>query len=142
MNKKYASIYTKHLGTILSNYSIIGFSFILLVIFGTFLSGLYTLLAFIFSFIIVVVTFGLIFVSNPELLSKLFSASDDFAFILKLCAKAFPYVFGITLASSIIALILLCINKEKRSVSRIVFASIITGLTLILGLIYLFGGLK
>lgn len=142
MNKKYAGIYTNHLRTILSNYSIIGLSFLIFVVFGTILTGVYYVIAFFIAFIIIVCTFGLIFLKNPEIISSLLGAGDNITLILEICSKAFPYVFGITLVSSVTSLILLCINKEKRSTSKIVFASIITGLSLIFGLIYLFGGLK
>lgn len=142
MNKKYAGIYTNYLRTILSNYSILGLSFLIFVVLGTVLTAVYYFIAFFIAFIIIVCTFGLIFLKSPETISSLFKAGDNMTLILEICSKAFPYVFGITLASSVTVLILLCTNKEKRSTSRIVFASIITGLTLIFGLIYLFGGLK
>lgn len=142
MNNKYGKIYASHLGTILSNYSILGSIFMLLVVLGSFLSGLYFLLAFVFAFVLVAITFGLIFVSNPEIITNLFKTGDNLTQILNICAKAFPYVFGITLGASIISLILLCLNKEKRSTKRIVFSSIILGLVLILGLIFFLGGVK
>lgn len=142
MNKKYAGIYINHLRTILANYSIIGLSFLIFVAFGTILASLYYFMAFLLAFIIIVCTLGLIFLKSPETISGLFGVGDNITLILEICSKAFPYVFGITLASSVTSLVLLCVNKEKRSTSRIVFASIIIGLTLIFGLIHLFGGLN
>lgn len=142
MNKKYASVYANHLGKILSNYSIVGLSLMILVVLSSFLSALYFILAFIISFIVVVVTFGLIFVSNPEFISNLFGKSEDIERILKIFANAFPYLFGITVATSLVSLILLCLNKEKRSTSKIVFSSLVLALTLIFGIIFLLGGVK
>ena len=140
MNKKYLNIYTLHFGKILSNYSILGICFMSLIMLSTVLTALY----YVFSFVIVVSTIiftvGTIFVIKPNFIGDMFAGGDTMVNITKALNKAFPYVLGFTLAFAITALVLLCVQKEKKSTAKIVVSSVIIGLAVVLSLVFFLGG--
>lgn len=142
MNKEYSNIYLAHFTKILSNYSILGTVLMLLILLGTVFFALYYIFAFVASVLLIVCTLGLVFISNPKIFGDIFNASVGMEKLLRYSHSAFPYIFGITMVVSIISLILLCVQKENRSVPRIVFSSCIIAISLIVGLIYLLGGLN
>ena len=140
MKKQYVNIYVSHLGKIMSNYSLLGVCLMLIILLATALSAFYYCLAFIIAFLAVIFTLGIVLYSNPEFIPSLFNAGDNMVAITTKACGAFPYLFGITFATSLVSLILLCTQKENKSVTRIVFSSIILALTVIFGLIFFLGG--
>ena len=108
------------------------------------LSTVLTALYYVFSFVIVVSTIiftvGTIFVIKPNFIGDMFAGGDTMVNITKALNKAFPYVLGFTLAFAITALVLLCVQKEKKSTARIVVSSVIIGLAVVLSLVFFLGG--
>ena len=139
MKNNYANIYTAHFGKIASNLTIFGICLMIAILLGTILSMMFSVLMFFLSFILIISTLGLIILTNPGILKDWFSNSSMLAFAGE-CLKAFPYIWGATFAMSIISLITLCAQKAERTTGRIVFSSIMVGLSIILGIIYLVSG--
>ena len=140
MNKKYASIYTAHFGKIASNMTILGLSLMIAILLGTILSMMFSVLMFFLAIAIIVATLGLIFLSKPNFLKNWLSNTDGTLAFAGECWKAFPYIWAVTLAMSIVSLVTLCLQKEERTTGRIVFSSIMIGLSVVLGIIYLVSG--
>ena len=140
MNKKYASIYTAHFGKIASNVTIFGLSIMIAILLGTILSMMFSVLMIFLAFIIVITSLGIIFLAQPNFFDNLFSGTDVAIAFAGKCLQAFPYIWAVTFAMSITSLVTLCLQKEERSTGRIVFSSIMVGLSVILGIIYLVSG--
>lgn len=140
MNKKYASIYTAHFGKIASNMTILGLSLMIAILLGAILSMMFSVIMFFLSMLVVLATLGLIFIVRPHFIKDWFSSTDSTLVIAGECWKAFPYIWAVTLAMSIVSLVTLCLQKEERSTGRIVFSSIMIGLSVVLGIIYLVSG--
>ena len=139
MKNNYANIYTAHFGKIASNLTIFGICLMIAILLGTVLSMMFSVLMFFLSFLLIVSTLGLVLLSNPGIVKDWFSNSGMLAFAGE-CLKAFPYIWGATFAVSVISLITLCLQKAERTTGRIVFSSIMVGLSIILGIVYLVSG--
>ncbi len=140
MNKSYATIYSNHFGKIMSNLSIFGVVLMAIILLGSVLAFSFYAFALFLAFALVIFSLGLVFAMSPNLIHDMISFNDSIPKITAVCFKAFPYIFGVTVMASILSLVFLCIEKHNRSTSRIVFASVVLGLTLILGLIFLVVG--
>ena len=140
MNKKYASIYTAHFGKIASNLTILGLSLMIAILLGTIISMMFSVLMFFLAIAIILATLGLIFLSKPHFLRDWFSNTDGTLAFAGECWKVFPYIWAVTLTMSIVSLVTLCLQKEERTTGRIVFSSVMIGLSVILGIIYLVSG--
>lgn len=141
MNKTYASIYSGHFGKIMSNLSIFGVALMAMILLSSVVYIFFFMFSLFLAFAIIVATFGTIFIAYPDFIQKMVNMNGSANAITLACYKAFPYIFGVTLITAIVSLVFLCIDKERRSVPRIVFSSVIIGLIIIIGLIYLLGGL-
>ena len=122
------------LGIILSNYAILG----LVLMFSTFLFYIFYIVYYLIIASIVLLTLGMILLVNKDYLS-LFS-TDVFNGINSAISSSMPYILVITLICAVASLILLCINKHNKSVSRIVFASILIGIVAIFAIALLVRG--
>ncbi len=142
MNKTYASIYADHFGKITSNLSIFGVSLMAIILLGSIISILFYVFSLFLAFIIIITTMGTIFISYPNFIHDMVNVNGALPKISMACLNAFPYIFGVTLAMSIISLVFLCIDKDRRSVPRIVFSCIILGLVVVFGVLFLLGGFK
>lgn len=140
MNKTYENMYFTRFGKIMFNYSIAGLCLMAAIIFCTIFSALYYVLGAFFAFIVIIFTVGTIFITVPDFFSRVMGGGEALVMLTTKAFQIFPYVLGVTFVTSIISLILLCLQKEKRSVPRIVTSSIILGLTIIGGIFYLCGG--
>lgn len=141
MNKKYLNIYALHFGKILFNYSILGIVLLCVILLSPFAAAFYYAIAFTIALALIIVTFGTIFVNHADLISSLISGGDNINKMLEICFKAFPYLLGITIGFSVIALVIACVQKEKKMTVRIVVSSIILALCVAAALIfYLVGG--
>lgn len=129
-----------HFGKIMFNYSAVGLILMALIWLGSMLSALYFVLAFFIAFFSIILTCGLVFLTMPGFVPGLFNNGEKLLSVIADLYKAFPYVFGITIFTSIMSIIFLSIQKEKRSKSKIIVASITLGLTLIVGLVFLISG--
>lgn len=129
-----------HFGKIMFNYSVVGLILMALIWLGSMLSALYFVLAFFIAFFSIILTCGLVFLTMPGFVPGLFNNGEKLLSVIADLYKAFPYVFGITIFTSIMSIIFLSIQKEKRSKSKIIVASITLGLTLIVGLVFLISG--
>ena len=135
MKKTYANIYCGHLGKIMSNYSIVGVSIMLAILLGTLIS------AFCIVFIVVILSIGMVFIASPNFIPNLLNSGDGIMTFITSCYVAYPYLFGITIATSVTSLVLLCLQKDKKPIGRIVLTSIIIAITLALGIVYFCGGM-
>lgn len=142
MNKAYSKIYSNHLRKILFNLSIFGVTILCLILLGSVLSAVFYAIAIVIAFAVIVFSFGSIFVAYPEFISNILNFGETLPVIIEKAFGVFPYVFAFTMALSITSLVTICFDKQNRSVGKIVSASIITGLCLILGLIFFIGGIK
>lgn len=141
MNKTYARIYSNHFGKIMSNLSIFGVVLMALILLSSVVFIFFYMFSLFLAFSIIVATFGTIFIAYPNFIQKMVGMNGSANVITLACYKAFPYIFGVTLATAIVSLVFLCIDKERRSVPRIVFSGVVIGLTIVIGLTYLLGGL-
>lgn len=142
MNKTYSKIYSNHLRKILFNLSIFGVTLLCLILLGSVLSAVFYAIAVVIAFAVIVVSFGSIFVAYPEFISNLLNFGDTLPVVIQKAFGIFPYVFAVSMVLSIVSLVVICFDKQNRSVGKIVSASIVTGLCLILGLIFFIGGIK
>lgn len=140
MKKKYNSLYQLHFGKIMFNYSVVGLVLMTLIWLGSMLSALYFVLAVFIAFFSIICTCGLVFLTSPGFISGLFNNGEKLITVITKMYIAFPYIFGITIGASVLSIIFLSIQKEKRSVVKIVVSSIILGLSLIVGLVFLLSG--
>ena len=141
MNKTYSDMYLTRFGKIMSNYSIAGLCVMAAIIFSTIFSGLYYVLGIFFAFAVIIFTVGTIFITVPDFFSRVAGGGEALVTLSAKAFQIFPYALGVTFVTSIISLVLLCLQKEKRSVPRIVASSIILALTIIGGIVYFSGGL-
>lgn len=141
MNKTYSDMYLTRFGKIMSNYSIAGLCVMAAIIFSTIFTGLYYVLGIFFAFAVIIFTVGTIFITVPDFFSRVAGGGEALVMLSAKAFQIFPYALGVTFVTSIISLVLLCLQKEKRSVPRIVASSIILALTIIGGIVYLSGGL-
>ena len=141
MNNNYNNLYKLHFGKIMSNYSIVGLSFIILILLGSLISTVYFLFAAFLAIIIIIASCGTIFVISPTFLPGLFSGGEMFLDIMANCIKAVPYVVIVNIVSSILGLIFICISKQPKTKGRIIFTSIILAINIIIGIVLLAGGL-
>lgn len=141
MKKIYTNIYCEHFCKIMSNYSIVGASIMLAILLGTLVSALWYVLAFCIVVFIVIFSVGLVFVASPNLIPNLLNSGDGMMSFVTSCYVAYPYLFGITLATSITSLVLLCVQKGQKPVGKIVLISVIIAITLALGIVYFCGGM-
>lgn len=117
------------LGVILSNYAILG----LIIMCSTFMFFILYACFYIVLIFLTIATLGLIYVIAPGF-SSLWNVGDNFEGILNFINTTLPFVIPATLICAVASLVLLCLNKENRSIPRIVFASILIGLTVIFGI--------
>lgn len=141
MKNNYNNLYKLHFGKIMSNYSIVGLSFIILILLGSLISALYMVFAAFLAIIIIIASGGLIFIVNPTFLPGLFSGGEIFLNIMANCIKAVPYVIVVNIVSSILGLIFICFSKQPKTKGRIIFTSIILAISIIIGIVLLAGGL-
>lgn len=139
MNKRYLDIYASHFGKIMSNYAIVGLSAMLLILVGTIVSAMISVLCVMFGILLIFATLGLVLVTNKNFISEMFNSGSHLLEITTSLYKFFPYLFGITLGASIISLIVLCLQKDQRSTGRIVASSIILALTVVAGFVFFLG---
>ena len=113
----------------------------LAILLGTLISALWYVLAFFIVFIVVIFSIGTIFIYSPGFVSSLLNSGDGMMTFITSCYIAYPYLFGITIATSVTSLVLLCLQKDKKPIGRIVLTSIIIAITLALGIVYFCGGM-
>ena len=143
MQVKYKNIYLSHLGDILSNYSILGLSLMVLVLMGSVASFVFYLFTFTFGLLLTVGTLGTIFLMNKQLMRWLFvDSSSIMVKVIEISNKAFPYVLAVTLAMSVASLIILCFQKQSKSSTRITLAIVGIVLAVVFGAPYLILGLN
>lgn len=135
MVKNYQSIYCNHFGKIMFNYTILGLSIMVVILLGTILSAMYFIISFFLGLLIIIASLGTIFVISPNYISNLLQGGESFIGFITSLYVAFPYIFGITCAASLVSLILECVQKNGRSKGRIITSSIIFALTLIVGIV-------
>lgn len=141
MKKTYANIYCGHFAKIMSNYSIVGVSIMIAILLGTLVSALWYALAFCIVFIVVIFSIGMVFIASPNFIPNLLNSGDGMMTFITSCYVAYPYLFGITIATSVTSLVFLCVKKDKKPIGRIVLTSIIIAITLALGIVYFCGGM-
>lgn len=142
MNKKYTNIYMLHLGKILSNYTIVGTSLLLLVMFAALLPVAYYVLAFLIAVCSIVFTLGMVFLANPQFLQSLFGGGEVVAVVSQYSVKAAPYLMGITIAAAVASVVLLLCQKEEKSTGRVVGSIVCAVFAIIFGVVTMIGGGK
>ena len=141
----------RHIGKAFGNMSIVFLSFVLLIISGQFILGIGTIfLGFFLAmilFVLSVVTLGIIYIGGGMgkwwgYVSKLFEGGTDIINFLSKLYVSFPFVLGVGLLFSIISIITTSKSGVYKSKGRIVFSSIICGISAILLIILVAGGLS
>ncbi len=131
----YSNVYYEHLTKIMFNYQIFSVCFMFLALIGSYLSIVAYAFSFLLVFAIIVFTVGLIFVAHPSFLQDWFGGGSYLMTFAEKVVAIFPYFFYVSLGLGIISLVLICLQKNKVSKSRIVTSSVLLGLTVILGII-------
>ena len=140
MKGKYANVYALRGGTILSKYSIISTVIMLFIALGTIFSAFYYMVAFVIAVCAIVFTFGLIFLTNPDFIKNMFSGGDALMNFAISCQKALSYLWAISAVCAVTSVVLLFVQKEKRSTARIVFTIISGVIAMIIGFVIVVGG--
>ena len=116
------------LGKIFSNMSIL---FLIISICGLFS---FVSLAFVFltGAVIIVITVGTIFIINPNFGSLFMSAVDVSSKVSIFFLENFYIFAGVTLATAVVSLVLLVLDRRTKHTARIVTSSIVIGIAVIL----------
>lgn len=120
------------LGIIFSNYSILG----VILLFSTFLFFFGYALFYLLLLSISIITLGLIYVIAPGF-ADLWNVSDKMDGIISFISGASGYIALAVLVFSIASMILLWVDKNNRSIPRIIFAMIMG----IISIIFIIGAL-
>lgn len=76
MGKRYLDIYASHFGKIMSNYAIVGLSAMLLILVGTIVSAMISVLCVMFGILLIFATLGLVLVTNKNFISEMFNSGS------------------------------------------------------------------
>lgn len=120
------------LGKIFSNMSIL---FLIISICGlfSFVSVAFVCLT---GVVIIIITVGTIFIINPNFGSLFMSAIDISNKISMFFLENFYIFAGITLATAIISLVILVLDRRTKHTARIVTSSIVIGIAVILTIMF------
>ncbi len=142
LKKTYTNIYCHHFGKILSNYSLVGAILMMLILLGQAVFSFWTVLSFFFAIVIIIITLGAIFAIYPNFFNSMTGSGEAFSNLIKICYSAYPILFGLTLATAILSIVLLVFQKDKKETNRIAISSICAVVGLVLGILYFCGVLK
>lgn len=123
--KEVLCLYSHHAGKIFSNLSILFLVLSILSVLMPILTSFY----YIFLIVIVVITFGLIFVWYPNF-SSLWGTSDSTGIIIEKVMSLAPIFVGICMGLAILSIVFLLLSKKKTT-GRIVFAGIVIGISIL-----------
>ncbi|MBO7508213.1 MAG: hypothetical protein J6T39_01025 [Clostridia bacterium] len=150
-NQNQRLLLLKHFGKSLGNMSIVFVSFMLLLVFSQLVLGVGTvLLGFILGtilFVLSIATLGLIYLTGVMgswwgFVGKLFEGGTDIINFLGKLYVTFPYMIVGSLVFSIISIITTAKSGAYKSVGRIVASSIVCGISAILSIFLIAGGLS
>lgn len=114
------------LGIILSNYSIVG----VLLLFSSFLFFLGYALFYMMLLFISIATLGLIYILAPNF-ANLWGAAESMEGLINFIGGATGVIGVIVLFSTIASMILLWVDKNNRSIPRIIFAGVMCAIALV-----------
>lgn len=131
------SCYLTRTGKIFTNLLIV----CCIIILCSFITPILTILSYVIGIMLIFVTLGTIFVYIPDYWQRFTSfMSDSSAFVGNL-VNVIPYIMGVSIAISILAIVFLSLDKKNKSKGRLAFC-IVAGIVIIISLvIYLVGGL-
>lgn len=120
-------------GVLFSNLSIVCLVFCVLALFTVILLPIIWLL----GFMLIIVTVGFIFAIFPDYWSKLEGLTNTMNTLGEILLKIGPYVAGAGIAMSILAIVLLALDKNKKNTGKIV-STVIVCVLLVVSLIMCF----
>ncbi len=130
--------FTTRLGKIFFNLSIV----LLIVVIAAFSTAMIGVLILLFGFILIILSFGTIFTLVDNYFDKLTNVSG---ITLEISTSILQY-WDILIISSILlaalSIVLLAIDKRQKHIARIVIASIIVGIAVIVAIAFLSGVIK
>jgi len=124
LKKEVLQLYSLHAGKIFSNLSIFFCILSVLFLLSPFLVAFY----YLFLIMIVVITFGLIFVSVPNF-GSYFVSSEQTSDIINKLIEFTPISVGICIGLAALSIVFLLLSR-KKSTGRIVFSSIILAIAI------------
>jgi len=120
-----------HSGKIFSNLAIAGTVVSLFSVLFTVLGALFVLCYYLFAFIIALATLFTVLINNPNWFSII--SFDNFgAYSNFMLSYVAPPAVAVALACSILSIVFLCLGDKAKVKGRIIFSSVVLGLTLIL----------
>ena len=131
--KMSAKMYLIRFGKILFSLSLIA----LIISFLPSVSFLMTAFYVLIWFIIVIITLGTVFITNPDFANSLTSSIEILGNISTALYDASLYLLPTAIVMSILSIVFLAMDKTDRHIARIVFASIFLALSVILFIIRL-----
>lgn len=134
--KQMSWLYLNHFAIIFSNVSIVGFVIGVMAVLSSIFVPLISVLFGILLIVGIICTFGAVFAIYPNylsLFSKISNLIENFPY--ELLMKIGLYATSISIVLSVVALVLLCIDKQQKHVGRIVLASSVLAL-LVVALIF------
>lgn len=137
-----ANLYLVHFGKILSNLSIACVVLSALCLMSGLITITYYLLAIVIMAGVIIFTIGTIFLTKPDFIPWLFSGSEAISKFTEIAYSAIPYLLGVAVATAVVSTVLLVLDKHQKHTGRIVTASIMIAIALILGILLATGMVK
>lgn len=123
-----AKTYCGHFGKIFSNLSIFLLVLSGLSMVSVLLPLAYYAIAFVIMIAVIVFTLGFIFLEKPDFIQNLFVGQDIFLKIVEISHVVLPYTIVASLATALVSIILLALDKTQNHSGRIITSSIMLGL--------------
>lgn len=138
--KELSQMYISHTGIILSNLSIVAFCVSLAALFAGFFTALFTTFYIILWFVILIFSVGTVFVIIPNYFSYLTKSSEFLNnFRFDVFINIVKYALPVFIATSILSIVLLSLDKHRNHKGRIIFSSVVLGLLVVMFLILIIG---
>lgn len=140
---EFAKIYVEHFGLIFSNLSIFSFILALSTVFIGVFTAVFTAFWLMFWFVLVILTFGIIFLMVPNYMSFLTKPTEILAlFSPETFMQILKYALPAMIVVNILAIVFLSLDKHKKHKGRIIFSSIALPLLIISFIVILIGVIK
>ncbi len=135
-SKEFARMRLVHLGKIISNLAIAGLTFCIVNAASQLFIAYFVVLGVMFM----IATLGLVFAFVPNYWQIITSPLSLYENFFSKIVPYVPYVLGISIALSVVSIVLLSFDKYQKHTARIVFSAIVVLLSILVVTIFLTGG--
>lgn len=135
-SKEFARMRLIHLAKIISNLAIAGLTFCIVNAASQLFIAYFVVLGVMFM----IVTLGFVFAFVPNYWQIITSPLSLYESFFSKIIPYIPYVLGISIALSVVSIVLLSFDKYQKHTARIVFSAIVVLLSILVVSIFLTGG--